>query len=292
MRELDGCHNGYLLHPSLMSGALQAGMRLIADQAQHPGMPLLPLALERLHILSPCTEEMFAWARQAQGLPEDAQIKLDIDLIDSKGNVCVQMRRLSFQAGNAAIEPAVTWLFSTKPPSTNGSGTAYTDSMGLTEKMELFLKQEIALQMQKPIEEIPTDQSYFDQGLTPLRMTQLMQKLNRLLDENLSPSALFDYTDIRSLAGYLAITYPAKIGGIVVVRQKDGQAHSEDQLQIHPATLVPMYRKKHFSGTLAAPSQAQASTRAPRADMSDEQILEKILWREASLDSSYEKVAF
>ena len=77
--------------------------------------------------------------------------------------------------------------------------------MDAAEKMELYLKQELSLQLHKPIESIPADQNYFDLGLTSLAIAHLIGKMNRLLGEELQPSALFDYTDIQSLAAYLAL---------------------------------------------------------------------------------------
>jgi len=84
--------NDYVLHPSLMDSALQATIGLISDLHQLPSLPSLPFALESLRILSPCSKTMFAWVRYSDGcLPQDQVIKLDIDLCDEKGNVCVQL---------------------------------------------------------------------------------------------------------------------------------------------------------------------------------------------------------
>ena len=283
--DADSRHSGYFLHPSLITGVLQAGVRLIADTVLHPGVAVLPHALKRLSVLAPCTGEMVAWVRHTpDAVPEDSLIKLDIELTDTKGNVCVQMRGLSFQAENPAVQLAVQpmWLFSREQPSTAGNGTAHNGSMGTAEKIELFLKQETALQLQTPMETIPIDQSYFDLGLTSLGLTQLIQKTNLLLDESLSPSALFEYRDIQSLAAYLATAYPTKIDALtVVVRGKENKAHLCEQQQIHAAHLTRLPRKKYFSPH--APS---------RADLSGEQALERVLWQEVSPDDNYEKVIF
>jgi len=229
-------HRGHSLHPSLMTGALEAGMKLIAGTTQCSGITLPAHSLELLRVLSPCKGEMFAWVRHSQeALPEDERIKVDIDLIDTKGNVCVQMRCLSFQSDNAAIE----------------------------EKIELFLRQEAALQLQRPLDEIPADRSYFDLGFSSPAISNFIQAINRRLDENLSPSVLFDHRDIRSLTAYLAAAYPNKIQ----------EFSGENRRRV--TTLVPLPRKTYFSDRLAR-----------------QQLLDEISWQEASVDGGYEKVTF
>ena len=158
------------------------------------------------------------------------------------------------------------WLFSTE------AGAAGI-SMGAVDKLELFLRQETALQLQMPFEMIPADRSYFDLGLTSLAITHLIQKTNQLLGENLSPSALFEYRDIESLAAYLATTYPAKVDAIAVTRRPQPKPQSA-AAPLLPATSTP------------------SCTSVPVDDLSSEQILENVLWLEAALDDSYEKVTF
>src|SRR5262249_10939285 len=47
-------------------------------------------------VISPCKQEMFAWLRYSSSTPgDDNAIKLDIDLCDEQGRVCVEMRGLS-----------------------------------------------------------------------------------------------------------------------------------------------------------------------------------------------------
>ncbi|MCP5007768.1 MAG: SDR family NAD(P)-dependent oxidoreductase, partial [Planctomycetes bacterium] len=89
----------YVLHPSLMDSALQSSIGLILknvalpDSSEGPLKPSLPFSLESLEILAPCTSEMYAWIRYSGGsITSDKSLKLDIDLCDEQGNVCVKMR--------------------------------------------------------------------------------------------------------------------------------------------------------------------------------------------------------
>ncbi|MBC9915647.1 SDR family NAD(P)-dependent oxidoreductase [Chitinophaga varians] len=85
-----------LLHPGMMDCALQACIGLMVDMNNLPSRPLLPFVLESVKIMAPCTSEMFVWARYAQDMPPGAKIvKVDIDLCDAKGNICVQLHGFS-----------------------------------------------------------------------------------------------------------------------------------------------------------------------------------------------------
>ncbi|HEX6159706.1 MAG TPA: polyketide synthase dehydratase domain-containing protein, partial [Thermoanaerobaculia bacterium] len=85
----------FVLQPALMDGALQAAVGLLDSEATEAR---LPFALETLRIVAPCTSSMFAWLRYAPGSrATDKVVKLDIDLCDDRGNVCVQMRGFSWR---------------------------------------------------------------------------------------------------------------------------------------------------------------------------------------------------
>ena len=90
---------GYVLHPSVMDGALQAAVGLIDEGAVGASQPRVPFALDLVRIVSPCTAEMVAWVRYARGSQAtDPVVKLDIDLCDAGGQVCVQMHGFSWRA--------------------------------------------------------------------------------------------------------------------------------------------------------------------------------------------------
>src|SRR6266508_1545678 len=88
----------YILHPSLMDGALQACVSLIDCSSERSNQPRLPVALESLRIVSPCSREMVAWARYSPGSQAvDEVIKLDLDLCGERGNIAVQMRGINWR---------------------------------------------------------------------------------------------------------------------------------------------------------------------------------------------------
>ncbi|WP_440119621.1 SDR family NAD(P)-dependent oxidoreductase [Paenibacillus sp. QZ-Y1] len=86
----------YALHPSMMDGALQTAMLLLDDNAtlqdQEKGTKL-PFYMEELDCLFPCTAEMWVHVRFGDGGSMGGNVaKLDMDLMDAEGNVCVRIR--------------------------------------------------------------------------------------------------------------------------------------------------------------------------------------------------------
>uniref|UniRef100_UPI001C30EF66 polyketide synthase dehydratase domain-containing protein n=1 Tax=Paenibacillus sp. GbtcB18 TaxID=2824763 RepID=UPI001C30EF66 len=98
------------LHPALIDAALQAtlGVRAASD----PAKPALPFALEDLRVFRRCTREMWCFVRYSEGSRAGDKVeKLDIDLCDSEGKICVQMKGFSSrvmegeQLGTAVLRP-------------------------------------------------------------------------------------------------------------------------------------------------------------------------------------------
>ncbi|WP_343997016.1 SDR family NAD(P)-dependent oxidoreductase, partial [Ideonella azotifigens] len=89
--------DGYQLHPSLLDAALQATLGLQAENA-----PLsLPFALGALEVLAPCTAEMWAVVRRSAGSSAgDAVQRLDVELCDEHGQVCVRLGQFSLRSVN------------------------------------------------------------------------------------------------------------------------------------------------------------------------------------------------
>jgi polyketide synthase PksM len=114
--------NQFILHPSLMDSALQASVGFMMsaglDMPSDSKTPLkssLPFALQELEVLSSCTSVMWALIQPSDGsTAEDKVQKLDIDLCDEKGTICVRMKRFSLRV----LEGEVGSLGSSTNPGT------------------------------------------------------------------------------------------------------------------------------------------------------------------------------
>ncbi|WP_064201987.1 SDR family NAD(P)-dependent oxidoreductase [Brevibacillus brevis] len=97
--------NPFVLHPSLMDSALQAsiGLMMVEEETStavgHSSRkPSLPFAMEEVDIHNKCTASMWAYVRYSANSSADDKVqKLDIDLCDDQGNVCVRIKGYSMR---------------------------------------------------------------------------------------------------------------------------------------------------------------------------------------------------
>ena len=94
----------YLLHPSLMDSVVQASVGLLTDFRLSELSSPPSFTLDSLSIVSAGTKSMYVWIRFAQDYLPDEAIRLDIDLCDQQGNICVQMRGFSIPQLSVRID--------------------------------------------------------------------------------------------------------------------------------------------------------------------------------------------
>jgi acyl transferase domain-containing protein/SAM-dependent methyltransferase len=92
-----GAH-GYVLHPALLGGALQAAeaWRVLVEGRAPAAGGDAPRTLARLELLGPCPAQPWAYVRSS-----DDAATLDVDLLDDDGRVCVRMRGFGATQGES-----------------------------------------------------------------------------------------------------------------------------------------------------------------------------------------------
>ncbi|ELR72060.1 Long-chain-fatty-acid--CoA ligase [Fulvivirga imtechensis AK7] len=147
--ERDHVADKFVLHPSLMDSAIQAAVGFTEDLDQPSGQPSLPFAMDKLQVFSPCTTAMYSWVRYAPGNKRDSKLsKLDIDLIDQNGNVCVQMRGFTSRVleGETPQPFHDTQHLISSHTNGNGNGNGSSFNEGYYETlMEKILNNEISI---------------------------------------------------------------------------------------------------------------------------------------------------
>jgi acyl transferase domain-containing protein len=189
----------YVLHPSLMEGGLQAAVALIDASRGPSSSPPRFCALESLRILSPCTRQMLAWVRYAPGTQAgDKTTKLDMDLSDEHGNLCLQMRglswRLTSQDRQYEIEmpaPAV------QPAETRAIEVDVLSAVTTT------LKTLLANELQMRESDIGENVQFVDLGLDSITGVTWVRKINQKYQTAIEAIKLYSYSTLAQLSRYV-----------------------------------------------------------------------------------------
>ncbi|WP_143286495.1 beta-ketoacyl synthase N-terminal-like domain-containing protein, partial [Burkholderia ubonensis] len=100
-----GTREQYVLHPSVLDGALQSVAGLLREEWEATGRSSLPFAVDQVDVLAGCVERMWVWARFSAGSGPQARVrKFDLDVCDDEGRVCVRLRGFTTRVMEEAIE--------------------------------------------------------------------------------------------------------------------------------------------------------------------------------------------
>ena len=191
----------YVLHPSLLDGALQSALGLIDGETTEPR---LPFALETLRLVSPCTREMVAWVRYAADSGENV-IKLDVDLCDESGNVCVQMHGFSCRTIAEEARPVVAAPVAVVAASEPGD---------LAAKAEDYLRRQLSDLLKMPAQKIDPRAALENYGIDSMLAMKLTSQLEKSFG-SLPKTLFFEYRTIRDLAGYFLADHAATLSAIL-----------------------------------------------------------------------------
>lgn len=82
----------FALHPSLVDSAMQC-MRLLVGSGDEQRDVGLVFSIKKAEIFAPCSEKMWAWVRWSDDARDAGRI--DIDLADDRGKVCLALRGIT-----------------------------------------------------------------------------------------------------------------------------------------------------------------------------------------------------
>ncbi|MCP5006563.1 MAG: hypothetical protein GY941_21875, partial [Planctomycetes bacterium] len=214
----------YVLHPSLMDSALQSSIGLILNNGTLPDSsgtllePSLPFTLESLEILSSCTSEMYALIHYSSCSAISNKVqRLDIDLCDEQGNVCVKMQGLTlqeleitsqgfeitsqgFEIGSQEFEKMFQdqKTVELSPPSTDFE--IYSSS---TETLQEELKTSLAKALYMKESDIDLEKPFIEMGVDSIVGVEWVKTINQEYKTNITASKVYDYPNIGELANYL-----------------------------------------------------------------------------------------
>ncbi|PKM51733.1 MAG: hypothetical protein CVV02_05580 [Firmicutes bacterium HGW-Firmicutes-7] len=99
---LKGSFQDFILHPSMMDGALQAIIGVL-EKEMALGVPYLPFSLKEVDILCPLTKKCFIHVRKADMTQNSAIKNFDLNLTDEAGKILIKMKGLVLRAMSATI---------------------------------------------------------------------------------------------------------------------------------------------------------------------------------------------
>jgi acyl transferase domain-containing protein len=106
----------FTLHPSLLDAALQAALGLWSGSDGITPKPALPFALHELEVIDTCSSSVWVHVRYSNGSTADDKVrKLDFDLCDENGKVCVRLKGCSFRSLEGDSDEAAMGMLMHRP---------------------------------------------------------------------------------------------------------------------------------------------------------------------------------
>ncbi|WP_438018415.1 SDR family NAD(P)-dependent oxidoreductase [Sorangium sp. So ce315] len=184
----------YHLHPSVMDGALQASLGL--SPIDGAARPALPFALEGLDIRerSPAVATVIVRPRAGAGTLQ----KLDIDVCDPTGRVCVRLSGFATRALEVDVAPGARG----EVAATERVAAPVTlDRSELSQKTAHHLKRLLASTLKLPPERIETGAALEKYGIDSVMALKLVNQLETAFGA-LPKTLMFEYQSIDALAQY------------------------------------------------------------------------------------------
>lgn len=169
---------------------------------------------------------------------------VDVDVVETPRHVVSAPAEQRAPAPTPTEESAssTVWYFYVPSDAQRVQSNA---QMSRVEKIELFLKQQVATQQKRPIDEIALDKDFIELGMNSMGVAEVIIKTDQLLNTNLSPSILFKYPEIGTLSEYLAEAYADAIDALVVTNVEPSpedikEASAEISPPVEPKVLSPV----------------------------------------------------
>ncbi|MBB6249440.1 SDR family NAD(P)-dependent oxidoreductase, partial [Rhodanobacter sp. A1T4] len=232
----------YVLHPSLLDAALQASIGLQLGTSSGDLKPMLPFVLESLNVRASCTTSMWVVVRRSSGgAPSDVIQKLDIDVCDENGVVCLQFKRLGFKvlkttptddlaqepiSGDVIIHPNIQQVNSSvrQPARLEleiGGMTPVNDSADdiqadIQARADRYFVRFLSNALKLPVHKIDPQAQMEAYGIDSLLVLDLTRALEKPFGP-LSKTLFFEYQTLAALSEYFVRHHHAAVMGLVGV---------------------------------------------------------------------------
>jgi bacillaene biosynthesis, polyketide synthase / nonribosomal peptide synthetase PksN/BaeN len=254
-----GTHDDYLLHPSILDGALQASIGLGPNGDSEPS---LPFALDTLEIYGPSSTHSYAIIRETQGGSQKID-KLDIDLCDEQGVVSARLRGVARrvftgEAGRREEQRVGEVEQAPEVDERTGISTVVVSDL-LEAKAVQFFKKLLASNLKLPLERIEADAPLEKYGIDSILVMQITSELEKLFG-SLSKTLLFEYQDLESLTRYFVETHREQMIKALWIE--------EPNLEQAPQAQEQVLLEGRLNGSIKTPSQRRRFAARSRKPLS------------------------
>jgi len=184
------------IHPVLLDGAFQACLGLFAEAAG-AGQAALPFVLETLHFYRSMPATLWVHGRLVPG--GGAVRRIDLDIGDDAGQICIQVRGFSVRLQAHRVDPAAQSV----------AATTETVAAG----MQRYLSGLVAAEASLAVSDIDPTAALEAYGIDSIMITRLTDQLE--LDFGTLPRTLFfDHQTLHALAAYFLQNHPQAVARI------------------------------------------------------------------------------
>lgn len=189
----------FLFNPALLDGAAVSLGYGVKEQIEVSGVLYLPLYIEQVDIWGFIQDECTVLTDLKDIRFTGDLLKFSIEFLNKKGQPLVVFK--NFSAKKFRNDTTV----SSFKESTNRDNVNYA-TVGNAKKYLIQLFKE---KSQISNSEIQPDSGFYELGLVSSELLTIVNELQQKIGEELSPTLLFEYTTIQTLADYLENTYPS-----------------------------------------------------------------------------------
>lgn len=218
--------NGFYLHPAYMDASTLTPFLFYQGENVEP-KPYIPIYIESFRAMGGLGERCYVHVPRRQGAGTSSEVShTDLHFYDGDGNplcriqnltaklirskeLITRLRNVSGETGETAAtapsavpvarpaeSPDVSAIPSPTVSAAQGSRSATSFQSGMRTMVGNLIG--------KPAAAVDLDEGFYDQGLESTDLLKMVRELESQIGRRLYPTLLFEYTNIRELAEYLA----------------------------------------------------------------------------------------
>ncbi|MGK5507745.1 SDR family NAD(P)-dependent oxidoreductase [Brevibacillus formosus] len=213
---------GFMFHPTLIDGSAIGSMVLFASVVKEEQRLFLPLFYESFRASALLQQHCFARVQTSSIQRKNELMYMTMEFFDRLGKKIAHLQNF---AGKLVRDPGLINPNKKEVPQLRADIQAVS-------KAQNFLQQLLADRLQVPAALIDTQIGYYEMGLNSPGLLEVVKAVEAKVGTPLSPTLLFEYTNIAELAAYLAENYASVFSGLDLVKQEGRQELP------HPAKVV------------------------------------------------------